>query len=256
MKNNIMLDIEKNIFSVTALMSIIIALLIFIQKIIDSGIGNYSYGNLISYYFLFTPFLNFAPIFVSVVSSAGICDDIKDGYIKSILLRQSRKKYAINKFISCTVSGGCVLAFAVIILMIIVIICGFPDEKNNNLWGGPFDKVAFESIQYVGGGLLTILTVIILSFIFGMVWSGVGLAFSVFIPNKYLTIAFPLMVYYAINMLLNEFQELIKFTPANTIVPGTLLVPSIGFILTEQLIAFFIITVIYFLGIKRRLKNV
>ena len=254
---NILLDIKKNVFTPTAILSVLLALLMFSEKLVNIEIGYYSYGDLISYCYLFTPFIVFAPIISSATGSSTVCDDIKNGYIKYMLIRMSKENYTINKFISGIFSGGIVMAFSSSVLAIIILILGVPIGKDyNSTLNGPFDGTAFESIQYLSGGLIVIIVTIVLSFIFGAIWSGVGIAFSVYTSNKYLAIVFPLILYYSMNMLFLKFDVLLKFSPWYTIIPGTTSIKNLSFIFTEQLFFLLIIFFAYYLGAEVKLKNV
>lgn len=254
---SILLDIRRNVFSPISIVSVILSLLMLSEKLISIEVNYYSYGDLISYCFLFTPFIVFAPIISSVVGSGIICDDIQSGCIKSILIRMSKEKYAVCKFISGICSGGLVMGIASAVLMGIIMLIGIPIGMDyNSTLNGPFDGTAFESIQYLSDGLYVILMTIILSFIFGAVWTAVGMAFSVYVHQKYLAIAFPLVLYYLLNMLSLKVEGLLKFAPMYTIVPGTTVINSIAFIFIEQIVFLIFIYSVYFIGIEMKMKNV
>ena len=262
MRKSIIMDIKYNVFSLSSLIGIIFSFALFSKEIImainDGSFSGYRYPyvSLVDGSFNYTAFMVFAPILASSVASMNLCHDLQSGYIKNILFKQDKKSYAGSRFIVCTLSGGLVMSIITAILMVIILIVGRPVYQPDALDSGTFNSTAFESIQFIGGGTFLAFVVIILSFIFGGLWAAVGLTFSVYKPNKYLAVAFPLLLYYAINFTFGKFEILDKFRPMHMLVPGTALVPSIGFILAEQLIFYLLVLCIYSIGIQWRLKNV
>lgn len=78
-----------------------------------------------------------------------------------------------------------------------MVICFEPNTLENNLGYQTFlDEGIFANIQFIWGGLLVVFLLLLLSFLFGAVWSNIGLCISAFIPNKYIALATPFALYF------------------------------------------------------------
>lgn len=260
-----LIQIKNNLFSFITLGVVILSLIMFYDRLNMYPAGEIGYTTFISYSFIYNTFMVYSPIAVSLIASTNFCDHFNSGIIRSILIRQSKKKYLLEQYIVSTLTGGMLFSFIVAIVMIVILIIGVPFYKPTEplfyvgdeavFAQGAFDLTAFNDIQYIWGGAFVSLVVVLLAFVFGAIWANIGLIFSVFIPNKDITIAFPLLLYTLMNNVLHS-TGLAKYSPVNTIVPAMTSIESTSFIIIEQLVVFAIITIIYIIAMNRRLKNV
>ena len=89
-------------------------------------------------------------------------------------------------------------------------------------------------------------------FVFGMVWSSIGMMFAAMIPNRYVALGLPVAIFYGANVVLNALN-LTKFSPVNMILLD--IQDSQAFVLIYQFVLLVVSGVIYILVGNRRLKN-
>ena len=101
-------------------------------------------------------------------------------------------------------------------------------------------------------GIAPMAHICLYGFIFGMVWSSIGMMFAAMIPNRYVALGLPVAIFYGANVVLNALN-LTKFSPVNMILLD--IQDSQAFVLIYQLILLVVSGVIYILVGNRRLKN-
>ena len=114
---------------------------------------------------------------------------------------------------------------------------------ENTLWGR-------SGIMYIWNGNLMYMMRILIAFLFGCVWSLVGLAVSAFVPNRYVTLVFPFVLYQFLWFLFNEMP----FNPVYLFRGDSDCIPSLGFLFAYQLGWIGLCTALSYIGIMRKVR--
>ncbi|MCM1468812.1 MAG: hypothetical protein NC086_11740, partial [Alistipes sp.] len=119
-----------------------------------------------------------------------------------------------------------------------------------------FDETVYAQMQYTWGGLLLALMLMVLAFLFGAVWSDVGLLVSVIFPNKYLALAAPFALYFSVHLIFYRLGNLLVLSPVNMLMPNTSFIPFTLYPLLYEILLLGIICILFSVLVKRRLWNV
>lgn len=152
----------------------------------------------------FTPF---AAIFPGLAYASVFCEEYSSGYIKMIYSRMLPRKFALTRIVTVALSGGTMLAIPFIIVLGIAYcfgIPGIPAGTDDGLLAGTV--LVFYIENY--GDWFIFLWKVILGFLFGCIWALASLAFAVWIPNKYVALIAPFVLYEAMWLALGEMSAL------------------------------------------------
>ena len=152
----------------------------------------------------FTPF---AAIFPGLAYSAVFCEEYSSGYLKMIYSRMLPRKFAFTRIVTVALSGGMMLTIPFIIVLSIAYCCGIPGipaGSDEGLMAGT--AMVFYIENY--GEWYIFLWKVILGFLFGCIWALVGLAFAVWLPNKYVALIAPFVLYEAMWLALGKISVL------------------------------------------------
>ena len=267
MRKSLSLQLRQTIFSWQTLVTTLAGLIILIWYSIANWIqvnrflGNISYSEVCGDFLKAiydaharTGFSLFAPVFAVIPCATQFCDDYNSGYIKSILLRMNIKDYIREKIINCSVAGGLTVFLPELICGGIFSFFGHPHVPSQ--YSSYLNSTIFSEVQYVWDGYLVFLLYLFFAFLFGAVWSNIGLCFSAYVPNRYITLAAPFALYYSIHLTLNRSGFLAMYSPASMLQPTSILFPNIAFPIAYQLLLFSFAIVMFIKKIKRRIQNV
>ena len=263
MHRSLHLQLKRELFSFPMFISIVIGLVFLLHPLCIPLFMSIKYASPFDYVFIFyTPhsggvFDLFAPALAVLPAATVFCDDYNSGYIKSITMRTTKKKYIAERLLCNSIAGGFALAIPVLFIFAISLIFGEPYLRSSIPDGFStfYADTVFENIQFVWGGLLVSVIVIALTFLFGMVWASIGLCVSAFLTNRYIALAFPIILYYSINILFSRLG-FTMLSPVNTIMPNAYMTPSLVYVLVFQFILLFTSAILFVFGVNRRLKNV
>ncbi|MDE6202802.1 MAG: hypothetical protein K2G19_04930, partial [Lachnospiraceae bacterium] len=152
----------------------------------------------------FTPF---AAIFPVLAYSSVFCEEYSSGYFVMIISRMSLVKFGIIRIITVALSGGVMLAIPFFIAMSIVYCCGIPGIPAGSDQGLMAGKALISYIENYGEWYIFFWK-IVLGFLFGCTWALAGLAFAVWMPNKYVALLAPFVLYEAMWLALGEVPVL------------------------------------------------
>lgn len=193
----------------------------------------------------FTPF---AAIFCVLPFSESFCEDLNSGFYIEIINRIGTRRYAFNRCISVAVSGGLTTALTILIAILACVVGGtLPDTENtvmplmNSVW-------AKMGIVLTANGALMYALKVFTAFLFGMLWALVGLTISVLIPNRYVTLVAPFVIYQGLWYLLDERA----INPVYMLRGDSDFIPSFAFLVIYQLICIMVCALISANGIIRR----
>lgn len=176
----------------------------------------------------------FAPILVCLPFSDSYLDDVNSGMQKYLYTKITPIKYGVIKLFVNGLLGGFVLLIGSFLSFLIFLSRGIHVVKNANILSGLADIYTKSPFGYI-------FLIMFCMFIFGIVFSTLGLSISTIIKNKYVSMIFPLMFY----MILSVFLEGV----INWLSPSRLMLLRDGHIFTIFLYDFilFVIGVVIFL---------
>ena len=189
----------------------------------------------------------FAPAIAAIPCGASFYNDYGSGFCKFILPRTSRLKYLLVKTFTCGITGGLALFMPNFLFFGFLLLFGNPHSSELNLLQGS----VLSSLEHAN----VILVLLLLAFLFGAGWALMGLAVSVFIPNKFAAAASPFMIYFALSTALSLDDSCFIFSPMNMLYPNALAIPSITFCVIYLLVLIVISAAVFILRAYRRLKN-
>lgn len=169
------------------------------------------------------------PALAALPYAHSFADEYQTGYLWQSMPRQGVIPYALHKFMSVTLAGALSVGLGMALFAVLVSILYLPsDPASNPALILPLEDTIWRNLYGVWGGLPFFIVQIILAMLFAMVWSGVGLLISAFIPNRYMAVAAPLVVYYALSSLC-QLTGLHFLDPAEMLVQNDLIGYNLGF---------------------------
>ena len=201
----------------------------------------------------------FSPILAVLPAAAVFCDDYNSGYIRAILVRADKKRYARECLICSTISGGLALLIPCLIVTLLFIAGGHLNTGsawNHSGYSTVFDSTVYSRIQYIWGGIFLAVLLLVLAFLFGAFWSNAGLAISAFFPNKYAVLAAPFALYFAQHLFLYKSDTLVVFSMNNIMMPAGEFISYAAFPFVYQTIWLLVVAFVYRWAMGRRLSDV
>lgn len=265
--------LKRSIFSPAMLVSVFVGCWFLMWSRVANLISyNAKYGTALTFRDLGAVFLDdiavshtlsgydlFAPILAVLPAAAAFCDDYNSGYIKSILTRISKRRYIREALLCSSIAGGLAVFLPCFLSGMFYLVNGKLDTLENvNSWGysTTFDETVYAGMQYVWGGLLLALMLMVLAFLFGAIWSDIGLLVSVLFPNKYLALAAPFALYFFIHLIFYRIGFLLVLSPVNMLMPDTTFIPFTLYPLLYETALLVIVCILFSVLAKRRLCDV
>lgn len=148
-------------------------------------------------------FAPFRPVFPVLGYSSKFCEEYASGYYRMILSRMNPKKFAQTRIISVALSGGAIVAIPYLLVCLAAIHSGVPEiTPDANTLRVDTDLEMMVIAQTYGVGVM-VAAKVSLGFLFGAAWALVGLAFAVWMPNKYVSLIAPFVLYQSLWILLD-----------------------------------------------------
>lgn len=132
-----------------------------------------------------------APLLCAFAASWLFCDDADTGYYRSRLMRSGKREYQCGLFLGTTIGGGLTLMAGVLLFTISLAVIYPPYSPATGM--ATMDAWMPVLRGPTGNWNYMILNAV-LAFIFGMVWSGMGLIFSVLSHNRYVSYLSPFII--------------------------------------------------------------
>ena len=196
----------------------------------------------------------FAPILAVLPAATLFCEDYNSGYIKYILNRTEKCWYIRETLLCSSISGGLAIFLPCFLPGLFYLANGKLNTlENMNQWGisTSFDETVYAQMQYVWGGLLLSHMLMALAFLFGAIWSNVGLLVSVIFPNKYLALAAPFALYFSVHLIFYRTESLLVLSPVNMLMPNASFIPFTLYPLLFEILLLGIICILFNVLIKR-----
>lgn len=195
----------------------------------------------------------FAGVFPALAYASIFCEEYQSGYIRMIFARMRPVKFGILRMISVALSGGTMLAIPIGISFIIALNCGIPGIPQG-CDQSLLDKSEMLSYLEKYGDWSIAVGRVMLAFLFGCAWALVGLAFAVWISNRYVALIAPFVLYESLWMALYDVPILnpIRLLRGEGCNAGVYTYPICMAVLCVYLL---LAALIVIMGIKRRFQN-
>ena len=174
----------------------------FVTESIHSGSPYYAIVNILAA----SGFIVFLPVFPVLGYASRFCGEYESGYYRFILSRMRPQKYAQMRSISVALSGGVIVALPYLLICLAAVHLETPGLADINALGTSALRVDADIEMVVIGrtygiGMMVAVKVL-LGFLFGSAWALVGLAFAVWMPNKYVSLIAPFVLYESLYILM------------------------------------------------------
>lgn len=165
-------------------------------------------------------------LFCTVPYSTSFCTDWNSRYIRLCVIRSGYNKYSFAKVLACAVSSG----FSIVLGMVLFFLSLAPWVSIVSKTSSNFQIFADTTLGGIflinGQHIIYFVIYIYLGFLKGALWGVLGLYISTYIPNKFVAIFTPFIVYYLINILTYSFPvwlRLNRISDGLCIIEGTLI---------------------------------
>lgn len=182
----------------------------FVTESLHSGSPYYAIVNILAV----SGFTVFLPVFPVLGYVSRFCGEYESGYYRLILSRMKPQKYAQIRSISVALSGGAIVAVPYLFICLLAVYLEAPGVAGANALGLDAFGVNVirvpENLEMVvigrtcGLGAMVAVKVL-LGFLFGAAWALAGLAFAVWMPNKYVSLIAPFVLYQSLYILMPNF---------------------------------------------------
>ncbi len=165
------------------------------------GSRSYLYG--LANIFHASGFTPLAAVFPVLAYSTVYCKEHNEGYLWMILHRAGFARFAKVRISAAAVSGGLMIAVPFLLASLTAYAGGahgIPAGTDEGFLEGT--KIMAAVMKY--GDWYIIAGKVLIGFLFGALWALVGLAFSVWIPNRYVGLLAPFVLYEALWMFMGD----------------------------------------------------
>ncbi len=134
----------------------------------------------------------------TTINCTSFLNDYRCCYYRSAAVRSGKRNYVASKFLSCVVTGGLTLAIGLVLYFLILMIrFPFISEQSGALDNWMHLQKACGIEFLVSGNYFGFAaTYVFLAFLFGAVWSAVGICVSAFITDRYVASFSPYILWY------------------------------------------------------------
>ena len=205
MKRFFLQDLQRSIVNPGFFVGIVFVLIILLPPaVLDTPLnGNrsylYGFGNV----FHASGFSPFAAIFPVLAYASVFCEEYHSGYLRMILHRTGSGGFFRVRALTVACSGGIVVAAPVAVVCMISYAGGahgIPAGSDEGLLSG---SLIIEAVRRYGDWYV-IAGKVLLGFLFGVLWALAGFAFAVWIPNRYVSLLAPFILYDALWLLIGN----------------------------------------------------
>ncbi len=182
----------------------------FVTESFHSGSPYYAIVNILAA----SGFVVFLPVFPVLGYASRFCEEYESGYYRLLLARIKPQKFAQVRISSVALSGGTIIALPYLLICLVAICLEAPELAEANSLGLDASGVNVLRVdsniemvfigQTYGIGVMVAVKVL-LGFLFGATWAIVGLAFAVWMPNQYVSLIAPFVLYESLYILLPNY---------------------------------------------------
>lgn len=149
----------------------------------------------------------------TAINCTSFLNDYHSFYYRSAALRSGKRNYALSKYLSCVVTGGLTLAIGLVLVFLILMIrFPFISETSGALDSWLHSGYFGREILADGNNFGFAAVCAFLAFLFGAVWSAVGVCVSAFITDRYVASFSPYVIWYVTcRLLVGKFRTEVIF---------------------------------------------
>lgn len=151
-------------------------------------------------------FVLLAPLAAALPYADSLLQDRNQGFARYALLRMTHTRYLLTKFLVNMLVGGLVVALPMALFFVFTLFHyprGLPPVPPVSDANGPIWAYGFLSDYYKPYPDLYVAGRILLGFLFGMVFSSLGMALSPFVRMRYVILASPFIFLIAFGFIAN-----------------------------------------------------
>lgn len=213
-------ELKRQLFSSSFAIMIIIVALSYLVSSIDEM--KYAWNNKSSDVLYFWDMAQNIGYFTSIsilcctaINCTSFLNDYHSNYYRSCVLRSGKLNYTLSKYLSCVVTGGFILALGLVLFLTLLRIkFPFISEESSYLkmYVRSSDSIFTGKLLCNGNymGFFGVYT--LLAFLFGALWSAVGICLSTFLTDKYVASFSPYIIWYTSRGILSgKFRTDIVF---------------------------------------------
>ena len=135
----------------------------------------------------------------TAINCTTFLNDYHSNFYRHCVMRSGKLNYTLSKYLSCVVTGGLTLALGLVIFVLILRV-RFPLIAENSsyleLYTRSFDRIFTGELLACGHYIGFFAVYTLLAFLFGALWSSVGICMSAFILDKYVASFSPYIIWY------------------------------------------------------------
>lgn len=202
MKGILYTDLKRSIFSYGFIASIFLLLGILLEPLFSSilfgeSLTSLSNAEVFGISLSFGMFTIAAPVLCCLPATANYSYDVNSGFINFLVIRCGYRRYIFTRICSTLLSGALVMGIGLGIFALILSFIFTPLNPLDPNHTVALQDTIWQDLFATTGGWAYILVQILLSMLFGAVWSLAGLMLSSFYPNRFIAWIGPFAVYYA-----------------------------------------------------------
>ncbi len=198
-----------NLIGIVHFMLSVVPKAIHIEEYLKSGYPPSVYNNALildfgTYYN--TVFYFVVPLICALPFAMSYFEDVESGYIKNICIRTNKKVYLVSKYFSVFISAGvvCIIPILVNLILTMTVIPMVSPEPATLMFG--IYGVNYLYDVFVGTPLLYVFIYVIINFLLSGVLSCLALPLTKLLPNKYLVMLVPFVLYFAVHAIFPLFS--------------------------------------------------
>lgn len=245
-------DLKRALLSFSFWLSVVLTFCILFRPLLSNWMAwgfrgvNADAMELLSEPLALSSFTPFSVLFCVLPYSISFCEDYNSGYLRAIVVRIGVTRYSSNRIISAMVSGALALGIP---LAVIVLLCMLSSTQSIDQatidWLSPIWVPLAKNMN----GTWMYVVRVLLAMVFGATWAVFGLFVSTVIPNRYVTLIAPFVIYQALWAMLPES----KWNPLYQLRADFQGIPSLWFSFGYQGIVLCVFAALSIWFIRRRL---
>lgn len=204
-------DLKRSLFSPSFIIMTIIAALSYLLSCIDEL--KYSWNNNsadVPYFWDMAQnigyFTSVSILCCTAINCTSFLNDYRSNYYRHCVMRSGKLNYTLSRYLSCIVTGGLTLALGLVLFLLILRV-RFPliaeNSSNLELYVRSSEKIFTGKLLKEGHFIGFFAVYALLAFLFGTLWSSVGVCMSAFITDKYVASFYPYIIWYTSHGILS-----------------------------------------------------
>lgn len=179
----------------------------FVTESLHSGSPYFAIVNMLAV----SGFTVFLPVFPVLGYASRFCGEYESGYYRLILARMRAQKFAGVRILSVALSGGVIIALPYLLVCLVAVALSAPELAEMNVLGLDAsgvnvlkipEDIEMARIGMTYGVTLMVALKVALGFLFGAAWALIGLAFAVWMTNRYVSLIAPFVLYQSLYILM------------------------------------------------------